>query len=592
MNNHIITTGQKKLFPAILFIAILALTPHEAKAEEKQMKLLAVSQDPDNPEGVTADLYLETEPGSGRIFMDTFPLTKLDTQMSTRFANSIACDFVEEPCTGTDFFYTIRSNSVIVGGPSAGGALSVLSVAAIEDLEISEDMAITGTINSGGLIGPVGGLKKKIEAASEAGLAKVLIPQGERYVNVDNETIDLYSYGQELKVEVIEVATIDDALYEFTGRRLREPAGEITIAEKYQSTMENIAKELCSRADMLKKQAAEAELNVTEEIINLSVRADKALEEGLHYTAASYCFGANIQYSYLSLLDEDPEDDELKDMVAGYQRRILQLKKDFTGVRFESLSDLEAYEVVMERLIEAEDHLKDAVESLRENNTRDAIYSLSYGMERYNSAVSWSSFFGQESGEIELSEEDIQESCISKLAEAEERYQYLQLYMPMRLQETARELELAYEDKRQGRYVLCLFKASKAKADANVVLGAMGITEGQLQDYIDNKIWLAGQEIARQQEKGHFPVLGYSYYEYAGSLQESDPYSALVYAEYALELSNLEMYFKSQRPGFSIDYGFIYAFTLGSLFGGLLALFLVGTYMKKKHIQIKVRRKR
>jgi hypothetical protein len=42
-----------------------------------------------------------------------------------------------------------------------------------------------------------------------------------------------------------------------------------------------------------------------------------------------------------------------------------------------------------------------------------------------------------------------------------------------------------------------------------------------------------------------FPILGYSYFEYANSLKESDPFSALLYSEYALELSNLDIYFKS-----------------------------------------------
>jgi len=46
-------------------------------------------------------------------------------------------------------------------------------------------------------------------------------------------------------------------------------------------------------------------------------------------------------------------------------------------------------------------------------------------------------------------------------------------------------------------------------------------------------------------EKGIFPVVGYSYFEYANSLKENDPFSALLYSEYALELSNLDIYFKS-----------------------------------------------
>ncbi|MEK6869565.1 MAG: hypothetical protein AABX74_05005, partial [Nanoarchaeota archaeon] len=39
----------------------------------------------------------------------------------------------------------------------------------------------------------------------------------------------------------------------------------------------------------------------------------------------------------------------------------------------------------------------------------------------------------------------------------------------------------------------------------------------------------------------------YSYFEYANSLKEDDPFSALLYSEYALELSNLDIYFKTQK---------------------------------------------
>ena len=59
------------------------------------IKLLAVSERSEgNITGATADLFLEIKPGEGRVFIDTFPLTKLDTQISTRFAKEIACDLL------------------------------------------------------------------------------------------------------------------------------------------------------------------------------------------------------------------------------------------------------------------------------------------------------------------------------------------------------------------------------------------------------------------------------------------------------------------------------------------------------------------
>ena len=98
-------------------------------------------------------------------------------------------DFLEADCTKYDFFYTIRSNSVIVGGPSAGASLAVLTLSVLEDLPIDQSTTITGTINSGGIIGPVGGILPKIEAAAKSDIKKVLIP---KYSKVNESNITEY----------------------------------------------------------------------------------------------------------------------------------------------------------------------------------------------------------------------------------------------------------------------------------------------------------------------------------------------------------------------------------------------------------------
>ena len=72
-----------------------------------------------------------------------------------------------------DFFYTIRANSNIVGGPSAGAAITVLTVSVLEDLPLNKKASITGTINTGGIIGPVGSVLPKIDSASKSGIKKI-----------------------------------------------------------------------------------------------------------------------------------------------------------------------------------------------------------------------------------------------------------------------------------------------------------------------------------------------------------------------------------------------------------------------------------
>ena len=63
--------------------------------------------------------------------------------MSTRFAKEIACNFLEIDCSKKDFFYTIRSDSTIVGGPSAGSAIAILTTLLLNNQQVNESISIT-----------------------------------------------------------------------------------------------------------------------------------------------------------------------------------------------------------------------------------------------------------------------------------------------------------------------------------------------------------------------------------------------------------------------------------------------------------------
>jgi len=245
----------------IVFGILLFLLPI-ASAERGHMRLLAISETNDGQIGGIADLFLEINPGSGRVFLETFPLTRIDTQISTRFAKQIACDFADIDCSKFDFFYTITADSSIIAGPSAGAAISVLTFSLIKGIDIDENTAITGTINSGGLIGPVGGLKAKIEAADKVGLKKVLIPLGESIEieinssqNQTNETFDLIKLRKKhKKLNILEISTLDEAIFEFTGKRFRvkkEEISEVKDVEKEKAEQELVIQEI--KSGLLKK---------------------------------------------------------------------------------------------------------------------------------------------------------------------------------------------------------------------------------------------------------------------------------------------------------------------------------------------------
>ncbi|MCH8329761.1 MAG: hypothetical protein IIB81_05230, partial [Nanoarchaeota archaeon] len=550
-----------KKFMAFLALCVLILLLPTVNAKQGHMRLLAVTETADGYNGGIADLYLEIKPGSGRVFLETFPLTKVDTQISTRFAKEIACDFADIDCDKFDFFYTITAESSIIAGPSAGAAISVLTFSLIKNVDFDENVAITGTINSGGLIGPVGGLKAKIEAANKTGLRKVLIPMGESFESIENESLgknesinesfDLNVLREKYGIEIKEISTLDEAIFEFTGKRFREKKANLTISQDYKDTMKMLAIQLCSRSTKLKNRILNLTIEdnktklILDNAINLSDKGKNSFSDSIYYSSASYCFGANVEFSHLSLLQMNLTEEDTMKAVAELRQEIEDFDEIIENEKIMTITDLESYMVVKERLTEASDFADLVAESVENNNTN--LRNLAYAIERLNSAKSWSKFFQNTGKEFDFNDEVIKNACRTKLSEVEERLQYVRLYFPQNLESTGKELAYAYQDLEEGSYELCLFKASKAKANVDAVLSVFGVKNSNVGNIVNQKLDVVERNLVEGTEKGVFPILGYSYFEYANSLKDSDPYSALLYSEYALELSNLDIYFKSPK---------------------------------------------
>ncbi|MBI2650946.1 hypothetical protein HYX01_00560 [Candidatus Woesearchaeota archaeon] len=575
-----------------LIIGLLLLIPI-VYAKQGHMKLLAVAETEEGYKGGIAELYLEVKQGSGRVFLETFPLTKVDTQVSTRFAKEIACDFADADCDKYDFFYTITADSSIIAGPSAGAAISVLTFSLIKNVEFDENTAITGTINSGGLIGPVGALNAKIEAASKAGLKKVLIPVGElttinksygknTSINTGtNESTDLNELRAKYNLDVKEVPALDDAIFEFTGKRFREKKANITISQDYVDTMKMLAVQLCSRSTKLKQEISAAKNNKTKSVfenaINLSNIGKDSFNNNMYYSSASYCFGANVEFNYLLLLQQNLTKEEAIKKVNALREEIKNFTENLENLDVKTITDIETYMIVKERLTEASDFLDIVIVPLNNlndnwNNKNESLRNLAYAIERLNSAYSWFTFFGSEGKKFDFNGGVIRNACKSKLSEVEERLQYVQLYLPQNLASTRKELNYAYKDLNDSNYELCLFRASKAKANVDAILSLLGIKNENVHILIKQKLDVVERNLVEQIEKGIFPILGYSYFEYATSLKDSDQFSALLYAEYALELSNLDIYFKDEKQIFTkIDVKLWVVFIIGISIGFIAA---------------------
>src|SRR5581483_12051076 len=139
-------------------------------------------------------------------------------QGSAKLAVKVASATTGIPYQDKDFLFLIRSESNLIGGPSAGGILTVAAIAALENWTIRDDVLMTGTINPDGTIGPVGGVAEKAAAAAKAGATTFLYPQGQDTVTSRQLGTTISEYcTQRLRIECHAVTSIEDALPYLTG---------------------------------------------------------------------------------------------------------------------------------------------------------------------------------------------------------------------------------------------------------------------------------------------------------------------------------------------------------------------------------------
>ncbi|MEK6874234.1 MAG: S16 family serine protease [Nanoarchaeota archaeon] len=566
-----------------LFIILLIASPVFAK--QGTITLLAVSEESPVLEGDIATLYLETRPGTGHVFLETFPLSKADTQISMRFAKQVACSKLPINCDTYDFIFTLRANSAVISGPSAGAAAAVLTYAVLSDLPIAKDVTITGTINSGGIIGGVGGIRQKIDAASTSGITTVLIPLGKGMLKDQNKSIDLFDYGKNKNIKVIEVKDFEEAIIYITGKKIEQPNITLNIDNLYQSLMKNISFDLCKRASLLEQQylttGEEIDLNKLS-FFNQAKQADTAsqhaFENGDYYSAASFCFRKGISYHYLYLDHKNFSESKIK-LTAWKLRKQSKKFGDYINTRnISTITDLQTFIIVSERITET---LGTVDEILKMTHNNSQTYQIAQATERLESAIVWSRFFNKGGTNYLVNNVSLKASCEDKIREAQERYQYVQIYIPRTLETIKKGIEYAGEDLFAGRFELCLSKASKAKAEADVIISVIGSDASQLPKIIENKLQVAKRSIHEAQQKGIFPILGFSYYQFANSLATTEPQTAMLFAEYAIEFSNLDMYFQKQTPQmyptgiFDLFSDEIFSYIPWALGGIILALLVI-----------------
>ncbi|MCK4902395.1 MAG: hypothetical protein KAS76_03475, partial [Thermoplasmatales archaeon] len=376
--------------------------------------------------------------GSGRVFVDTLPLTQVDMQGSARLAVKVASALVEndENCdvnpSTYDYFFVVRTSAPIIGGPSAGGIMTVATIALLENWDLSGETVMTGMINPDGSIGPIGGITHKIDAAYSVGAMHFLIPYGQGTYTEMVSTIEttggwtrtvakpvtrnvadyaMDNYG----MTVTEVADVNEALENFTGYRFffDDANGEITT-DDYLASMEPLSTSLLQDAkDAYYNASIELEAAdipnqyptyYKDDIEDYLIAAEEKLtqseesyENETFYTSTSKSFQSLIYSRFVSYAYDywtTEEDSFIEDLLQEVKDWHNDASDEAKNAEINGFISLQTVGAAQRRASEAKQYL-DSAESMYNSGLNiysdvlDFLYRLTFVVERSNSIGWW-----------------------------------------------------------------------------------------------------------------------------------------------------------------------------------------------------------
>lgn len=158
----------------------------------------------ENDKGHLIPLEVIIKSGKGNLFLNVANVLVDETlQSSAQTAILVAREVSRKSLSDKDVLINIEApvqeQKVSISGGSAGAAMTLAAMAAIQDKILRNDVLITGTIREDHTIGRIGAPRAKALAAKENGAVLFLVPAGQK------------SEVGDAGIEVREVATIEDA---------------------------------------------------------------------------------------------------------------------------------------------------------------------------------------------------------------------------------------------------------------------------------------------------------------------------------------------------------------------------------------------
>ena len=539
----------------------------------------AVGQTKNGYFGVITHINVTMMNGSGHVYFAASPLTQIDMQGSAKLAVDVACALTGKDENKYDFLFYVKSDSPIVGGPSAGATMTVAAIALLENLSLNNSIAMTGMINPDGSIGPVGGILEKGEAVAKAGKKLFLIPKGQMIeyeteykqeggwiisqrvpVNVSQKLHD--EYGLTVK----EVEDINQAFYYFTGYKFNESKSSKPITTfDYRNIMMPLALNLSADANESYIKAKEIYDNTNipigswffsprGRIGNYLNDAEKALRDGntafsngFYYYSISKFFQSMINSRFVRYACMFYKNGSLYDSLYNNATNYVNNAYYFARkLEMNGLISLQCVGAAQSRAVEAVNLLNNSLNEwhsyIRYGNDEkalQALYDLAYGEERAKTVFWWANL----SKKFEDSYK-INDTLINGLAR--KYYDYAKqifAYAQTLVKETgsqqsyinnANDLLDKASNEIENFPAASLFNSLESIANSNLAIESIG---GLTEDKVNRSSQMASYSISKARDEGIEPILAVSYYEFGNSLKNMG--DAIIYYKYAYMIANM-----------------------------------------------------
>jgi uncharacterized protein len=559
----------------------------------------AVASTDDGYVGVMSTITVTIQSnGSGKVFVDTLPLTQVDMQGSARLAVKVASALVKNDANCSinpsifDYFFVVRTDAPVIGGPSAGGIMTVATVALLENWSLDEHTIMTGMINPDGSIGPIGGIPYKVDAAYEVGAKRFLIPKGQgTYLETIQETttnngwtqtqiktvtrnITDYVASKGYDIEIVEVEDVNQAVNNFTGYSFSSfVSDEKFKTNEYTTAFLTLSSSLLEKSQELYTKSMELFNNSRSNIPNkvwdwdrftwiyhrseIEDKLDGAkllIEESktwfdrkMYYTSTTKSFLSLINSRYVQYAcnyfntSEENRSNYIENLFNEINLFCDEKNNEARNSKITGFVSLQCVGGAQKRASETNDYLTNANSSYKAGDYLSSLSYLAKAKERSESVNWWLNItkFFNESGNISTS--DIDNLALEYIEEAQQAITYSSVLLNEMnsgsnyLSDAQNMLDIAKNERENGYPAASLFEALDAITKANLEIETIGVSsENDYKEKITRINETASSNILKSIGYGVKPILPVCYYEYADSLlDEGDLTTALFYYRFS-----------------------------------------------------------